>query len=394
MTLREIADAIGIGEYNPLLDEVYASLPQTDAPACDLALIDALQEEWSLFGEFYELVRAVAIQVNGDPLRSAWVRTTAAYAIPLDVAMARKVPAPAPDGTVVTAMLPLYTLLPMIPMGIEEYKRRGFSKEEIQGLMNRYRGGLWIVKQQTGLPGYNKTYYNWQMLFAKAAIFQTDGLQFELRQLPDDVVYLKNKETNQVIALMNGRPIHCSGLNLVGSAGFEEEEGSVEPDFHEDDENFYGHSCIDCKIDLEEKAFPKTQWEAYLRPGDDCLSIHIPTGADISIEALNRYFTEGRRIARERYPEYKCAAIYGSSWILDPALIQFIGENSKIAGLQSQFIKYPQLSGSKPSFSFVFGKPDYDNLEDLPEKTSLQRKLKKLYLEGGCTRTYAGIVVE
>jgi len=394
MTLREITHAIGVGEYNLLLDEVYATMPKTEEPACDIALIDQLQQDWTLFGEYYELVRAVAIQVNGDEYRSTWVKVTAAYAMAHKVAMARKVPAPTPDGTVVTAMLPLYTLLPMIPMGIEEYRRRGFSAEEIQDLTKSYRGGLQIVKQQTGMPGINKTYYNWLMLFAKAAIFQTDGLQFELRTLPDDVVYLKKKATGEVVPLMNTLPIHRSGLNLVGSAGFEDETGAIEPNFHEDDQNFYGHSCTDCKIDLEEKAFPKSQWEAFLCPGEECLSIHIPSGTDISIAALNRYFETGRAIAKERYPEHKSTAIYGSSWILDPALIQFVGEGSKIAGLQSRFIKYPQLSGSRPSFSFVFGKPNYDNYEDLPENTSLQRKLKKLYLEGGCTRTYAGIVVE
>jgi hypothetical protein len=41
---------------------------------------------------------------------------------------------------------------------------------------------------------------------------------------------------------------------------------------------------------------------------------------------------------------------------------------------------------------FVFnGRPE--NLEDLEETTSLHRKLKKVYLDGGYNHPYAGIIV-
>lgn len=66
MELRQIADAIGIGTYMPELDHTYASVSKTDAPACDLEVIDKLQADYNTFGEFYELVRAVGIQINGD----------------------------------------------------------------------------------------------------------------------------------------------------------------------------------------------------------------------------------------------------------------------------------------------------------------------------------------
>jgi len=306
MTFREIADAVGVGEYTPLLDEVYASLTGPDEPACDISLIDSLQSEWDLFGEFYELVRAVAQEVNCDTARSIWVKVTAKYAMDHDVTMARKVPAPQPDGTVVTAMLPLYTLLPIMNSGI----------------------------------------------------------------------------------------IHKSGLNVLGSGGYEDDEGSFKAEFREDEQNYYGYACVDSKVLTQCGTYSKTQWEVFLRPGEACLSIHIPSGTDISNEALNRYFAAGRQIARERYPEHNSTAIFGSSWILDPNLIPMVGPESKIAGLQSRFIKYPQKATGKECFSFVFGKPKYENYRDLPEQTSLQRKLKQLYLSGGCTNSFAGIVIE
>jgi hypothetical protein len=394
MTFREIADSVGVGEYTPLLDEVYASLTDMDTPACDISLIDSLQSEWNLFGEFYELVRALALEVNQDIARSAWVKVTAKYAMCQDDAGAREVPVPQPDGTAVTAMLPLYTLLPIIPVGIQEYRARGFSDEEVAELLKQYRSGIAIVKKQSGMPGINKTYYNWLMHFAKAIIFQTDGMQFELRQLPENVVYLKNKVSGEVLPIMNSGIIHKSGLNMLGSGGFEDADGSFCGEFLEDDKSYYGYACIDSKVQTKCGTYSKAELEVFLRPGDDCLSIHIPRGTDISNEALDRYFAAGRQIARERYPEHNGVAIFGSSWILDPNLIPLVGPESKIAGLQSRFIKYPQKTTGKDCFSFVFGKPNYEDYQELPEQTSLQRKLKQLYLSGGCTHSFAGIVIE
>jgi hypothetical protein len=40
---------------------------------------------------------------------------------------------------------------------------------------------------------------------------------------------------------------------------------------------------------------------------------------------------------------------------------------------------------------FVFGKA-YDDYNDLPEDTSLQRKMKELYLSGGCLHKYTGTI--
>lgn len=392
MGLREIADAIGIGVYTPLLDETYASMEHTDAPACDLTLIDSLQKEFDFFGEFYELARAVAIQINGDENRSIWIKTAIAYAKDRKAEECKRVPVPKADGTVVTAMLPLYILLGLVPNGICEYRRRGFPEEEIMKLMQSFKGSMRVVKRTTGMPGFNSVYYNWQLLFAKAVIFKAEGLQFELRQLPGNAAYIKNKRTGQVLTMMNKGMVHRSGLQMLGSAGYEDEEGAFEVCFREDAENFYGYPCENHVIATQEQTFSKMQWEIFLRPGDDVLSIHIPRGCDISQEAIDRYFAAGFRIADERYPDYNCTALYGYSWILDPHLEEMVGSQSKIAGFQRRFIKYPPKSDGNAVFMFVFnGKPA--DLADLEETTSLHRKLKEVYLNGGYNHPYAGIIV-
>ena len=392
MELRQIADAIGIAEYPAALDEIYATTAQTNEPACDLILIDRLQEELNFFGEYYDQVRQTALLINADENRSAWIKNAVAYARISKAAQCRTIPVPKADGTLLSAMLPVYILVPLIPAAMEEYRRRGFPEEEIRSLMAGFKGSMRNGQRRMGIPGLDTVYFNWQCLFAKAVIFKAEGLQFELRQLPGNAAYIKNKKTGQVLTMMHKGMVHRSGLQMLGSAGYEDDVGAFEVSFREDEENFYGYPCENHVIATTEQVFPKHTWEIFLRPGDDVLSIHIPRGCDISPEAVDRYFNAGFKIADERYPDYNCTALYGYSWILDPLLEELLGPQSKIAGFQRRFVKYPPKTDGTAAFMFVFnGKPA--NLADLEETTSLHRKLKQVYLDGGYNHPYAGIIV-
>lgn len=393
MQLRQIANEIGISNYDPALDLAFQSLPNTDTPACDLQLIHRLQEDWDLFGEYFDLVKTLANQINQDQNRSTWIKAAASYAISVPLSHARKIPVPTEDGTAVTAMLPLYILLPMIPLSIADYRRRGFSEQEIHIIMQGFVNGIRDIHQQTGMPGIDKHYYTWLMIFAKTSIFHVGGLQFELRQLPKDVLYLKHIPTGQITPVMNQGMIHHTGINILGSAGFADAAGAFEATFTQDENSYYGYACVNSRIHTQKQAFPKDEWQIFLKPGDDCLGIHIPTGADISPEALNRCTAEALQITAARYPEHHPGAIYGSSWILDPQLLQIVGADSKIGKLLNRFIKHPKKCDGTSVFSCVFDKIP-ERYEDLMDNTTLRRGLKKLYLEGGYNHKYAGIMID
>ena len=260
--------------------------------------------------------------------------------------------------------------------------------------LNRdYSSGIRIVCDQTGMPGVNALYYWWLGIFAKASIFITYKFWFELRTLPANAVYLKNKKSGQVLPVMATGTYHRSGVQNLGSPAYEDADGAFTVQFREDEENYYGHGAFNSVVDPKEKTFPKTMWECVAGPGDGCLSIHIPRGADISAETLDKAVDAAYAIVKERYPEYDPKVIFGSSWILDPKLQEFVGPASKITGLQKAFCTYPQKCNGKGLFGYVFPK-NYESIETLPEETSLQRKLKKWYLDGGYIYDYAGAIVK
>ena len=153
MELRQIADAIGIGKYPAALDEMYANTVQTNEPACDLELIDQLQQDLNFFGEYYDQVRETAQVINKDENRSAWIKNAIAYARVSKTAQCRTIPVPKADGTLISAMLPVFILVPLIPAAMEEYCRRGFPEEEVRKMMAGFKGSMRAAHRRMGLPG-------------------------------------------------------------------------------------------------------------------------------------------------------------------------------------------------------------------------------------------------
>lgn len=390
MLFRQIAQTLGVEQYPEELDSLYR---EDEAPACDLSLIDYLQTEFDLFGDFYAKVKEAAVEINSDPVRSAWVKTTASFAKDADVETACTVPAPASDGTAAGDFLPLFTLLPQIPAAIAEYEKRGFSRDEILDIMKDFRLSFGIVESQTGSSGVESIYYGWLTIFAKAQIFCVMGLQFECFKLPKGALWLRNRNTGLVVPVMVEGTFHASGLQRLGSMGYEDTAGAFAPAFSEDAQYYYGHGVHDCVVSKTQETFSKDVWECIGRPCEPCLNIHVPRGSDISTETVMTACTRARELAKVRYPELPdFQLVTGFSWLLNPLLKEIQGEKAKTVQFMECFIKYPKYDPHADSvFSFVFGRK-YDNYADLPETTSLQRKLKKLYLDGCCLHSYSGAI--
>jgi GNAT-like C-terminal domain len=115
------------------------------------------------------------------------------------------------------------------------------------------------------------------------------------------------------------------------------------------------------------------------RPGDECLAVHIPEAgpllpglADESLAAAGCFFGPrrgdgaGRRIGTCR------------SWLLDPQLAEYLGDDSNIVRFQRRFRLVPDTEpGDADVMDFVFrarwvGDAGAD-LDALPQRTTLER---------------------
>ena len=283
----------------------------------------------------------------------------------------------------------LLILLSQLPATIEEYRRRGFSDEDIRCTLKTFRGCTEVIRKIHGIAGVDLRYYRWLCLYIKCTIFSYSGFEFELRSFGYNCTVLKNNRTGQLMPIMDGVTLHRSGM-ILGAADFEDPEGSREAMFTETEDSYIGVPAIDGKAAGPVSAFSKADWSVAVKPGDTVLSIHLPRGVDMSKEHLDAAFTGVLALTDRYFPEANIKALACGSWLLEPRLAEIIGPDSKIARFGARFARVPLLSAGREVFSFVFP-PKLTDLNAIPENTRLERGLKKIYLEGGHIHAYGGV---
>ena len=157
-------------------------------------------------------------------------------------------------------------------------------------------------------------------------------------------------------------------------------------------EAFIGHPAIQFRISEEKKIFPKSEWELVLAPEDHVINVHIPRKTDLSPESVRKAYKEAREIVARCYPDYKPKLFNCSSWLMDPTLTELLGTESRISRFAAPYLRFPNKSAGKEVFSFVFRPDDAKDLTKLPERTSLERKLKEMYLQGKFIYAYTGFL--
>lgn len=123
------------------------------------------------------------------------------------------------------------------------------------------------------------------------------------------------------------------------------------------------------------------------------LSLHIPSDASLDLKACRSSHEAARTFFAAYFPAYARAPVVCSSWLLHPALKELLGEESNIVRFQSLF-DIVRVDDCDLSYrAFVFRRTDGD-IADYPEKTTLQRRLKRYLLAGGRFGSALGVLRE
>ena len=386
-----IIGALGITKYPEELEKMYGTpLPVS---ICNEDNIRALDEKYGLLGKYREKTyECLALVRENDALRE-YGDLVCSYMAGADRERLAQISLPDIVEDTPLRFYPLLVLLAILPYGIAEFRRRGFSEEEIYTALHpTFVARIELSELMTKKQGLDKAGFGWLRLYATALVFPAGCFNITPKYYKDNFMYIKNVDTGEVLPLALRGVYHKSG-NVLGAAGYTDEEGSFEVTFSEDGEAFYAHASVDNRVSPVAKTYKKSEWRAVLREGEGVVGIHIPRGADLSPASVEESFRLAMKLTRERYPEFNAKAIQCFSWMLDPTLADMLGAESKITKFLSRFVKHPRKSDGSGIFTFVFpGKPD--SLEELPEKTSLHRKLKAHYLSGGFIHPFGGIVPE
>lgn len=111
------------------------------------------------------------------------------------------------------------------------------------------------------------------------------------------------------------------------------------------------------------------------------IAVHIPSDADMGIDSIKQSLSAFDSFREHYFADWKDVKLTCDSWMLMPELQEFLGDSSRIVSFQKLF----EIEHIDREATWYMGwiYPGYEGpKEALPEKTKLQRELKKFLLEG------------
>lgn len=260
------------------------------------------------------------------------------------------------------------------------------SLASLDSCMNAYRN-------RSGHPGLGMFYFQWMQLYFNAKLYRIGRLNFEMRAFANPIKVFQNIHDGTIVALSDdGVKYRGDGL-VEGTNDIFDESGGWEATFTETMAHYQGYPIHkDGYVLKNQVVLNKMDWRKTLSPGDPVISIHIPGKGPFTYDICRDSFIRARDFFAAYYADLPYNAMYCVSWLLDPQLQQLLDESSNLVQFMKWFHLFPVKSNDSGLYFFVF-KCEKGNIDELPEKTSLQRKLKQFMKSGGHMHNGGGFIL-
>ena len=111
------------------------------------------------------------------------------------------------------------------------------------------------------------------------------------------------------------------------------------------------------------------------------IEVHIPSDADLRKRSVAQSIKDFNTFRAKHYPGWKTVKLTCNTWMLMPELKEMLGKESNIIAFQNLFEIDTVDYDATWYMKWIF--PGIENIdESLPERTTLQRKMKKYLLDG------------
>jgi hypothetical protein len=137
--------------------------------------------------------------------------------------------------------------------------------------------------------------------------------------------------------------------------------------------------------------FNKRALSSLLAPNTRCISVHIPSDATLSADALVTSYRSAHDFFARYFASIDIKFYTCESWLLAPALKRILPAGSGILTFAQGFNIIASDPENDDFFEWVF-KRRYDRYEDLPEDTSLMRGIKRVLQDDGVIGAATGIL--
>lgn len=131
------------------------------------------------------------------------------------------------------------------------------------------------------------------------------------------------------------------------------------------------------------------EYELYTDDGSELISIHIPSDSDLSEVNCRRSYLRSKEFLAQYFPEFHYEKYVCESWLLSPYLKEILPEYSRIIRFQNAFVIESVDLKSRDYMEWVFKNRNL-SIDEVPQETSLQRKMKEYLKKGGLIGNGAG----
>jgi len=285
---------------------------------------------------------------------------------------------PVPDRQRVdTDFLPLFSLLWYIEDMVAAMEKRGLPFEVISDTLHGFEAETDDHLELYGRRGISP-YVGWFLHFLRGEIIRVGRLNFEMTTFSRPVrVYEKDGD---IKILIDGADMHKDGM-MFGSAGQTDEGSKYRAEISESDGSVTGYAvnalgeCVPEKVTI-------CGYREVLRRGDPIINVHIPAKDPFNARICEESYENARRIFAKHYPEFEYKAFCCFSWMMEKRLYEIMGRDTNITLFADKFHAFPQRSAAKDVYGNLFHVLPDTPTSELPENTSMQRKVKAYMLEG------------
>ncbi len=298
-----------------------------------------------------------------------------------------------PTGTgLAYDFLHLFAVIPTICESVANLQKRGLPADVIADTMAEYDYCVQLCQNSCGRPAFDFGRLWWIQRVIHNQLVHIDRFKYDLPGPYAKGFRVYENASGEQAVLADGMQVHRSG-GILGTAGLEDTPGSYTADITEDQTTVAGYPIVNGLVQPDKIQLDKKEWNLRFSATDNVLGIHIPPGGGFDTKTMDESFARAKELFRKCYPDYPFKAFHCRTWLLSPQLRTILKPDSNILSFQNRFIRYPYRSNGRECISFLFDTltNEPENMQDLPENTSLQRAVKAIYLDGGCIHEGEGV---
>lgn len=394
MDLKQMQLALSMEQLPAEFSDIYSSLADSWRARADLILSEAyitktLDACFALV-PYRKEVLAAAEEIRKDPamqllicLLEQWIRqggrpVVDVYTPPVGTGLAYD-------------FLHLFPAIPTMPESVAYLRSRKVPEAVIAATLQEYDESVQLRLLAVGRPCFTADRLNWLHCVIFNRILHIGRFKYDFPSKCLVGVRVYQNAQGEFAVLADNVTVHASGY-LLGTAGYEDAEGSFLAQIQETDTAFVGYPAQGARVLSHTVRLPKQEWQLCLCPDDLLVRIHIPRSGDFDRQTILDSYRQAKEVFKTSYPDFPFKAFLCTSWLMSPDLRSILKPTSNILGFQDTFTHIPFSSSGRLVFSFVFPgcANDPASYSQLPEDTSLQRAVKQRYLAGDYIRDGAG----